>query len=159
MLSRTQSLILTLALITEFGCATATIPNTRVEDTAENREVLEFLEQYRNAVEARDVGRLIRLASQSYFDDMGTPAGTDDVDFDGLREGLAALPTEVLAARYQISYRDVTYVDDRVLVDVRYTAWFRVPTPEGPPQWERRLEPHRLVIAREDGQYRIVSGM
>jgi hypothetical protein len=158
MLSRTQMLVTTFALTFGIGCATATIPNTRVEDTEENREVLEFLEQYRTAVEARDVGRLIRLASQSYFDDMGTPAGTDDVDFEGLREGLAAFPVEVLAARYQIHYRDVTYVDDRVLVDVRYTAWFRVPTPEGP-QWERRLEPHRLVIAREDGQYRIVSGM
>jgi len=158
MLSRTLILITMLAVTPAIGCATATIPNTRVEDTEENREVLEFLEQYRGAVEARDVGRLIRLASESYFDDMGTPAGTDDVDYEGLREGLAVLPTEVLAARYQISYRDVTYVDDRVLVDVRYTAWFRVPTPEGP-QWERRLEPHRLVIAREDGEYRIVSGM
>ncbi len=151
-------LVLALALTSFGGCATATIPNTRVEDTAENREVLDFLEQYRLAVEARDVGKLMRLASESYFDDMGTPGGADDIDFEGLREGLSALPEEVLAARYQISYRDVTYLEDRVLVDVRYTAWFRVNTAEGP-QWERRLEPHRLVIAREDGAYRILSGM
>lgn len=156
--SRTLIYAAVIALTAISGCATTTIPNTRVEDTTENREVLDFLEQYRLAVEARDVGKLIRLASESYFDDMGTPGGTDDIDYDGLREGLSALPEEVLAARYQISYRDVTYLEDRVLVDVRYTAWFRVNTPEGP-QWERRLEPHRLVIAREDGAYRILSGM
>lgn len=158
MLSRTLMLIAVLVSAPLFGCAATMIPNTHVEDTAENREVLDFLEEYRLAVEARDVGKLIRMASQNYFDDMGTPAGSDDVDYDGLREGLAALPEEVLAARYQISYRDVTYLEDRVLVDVRYTAWFRVNTPEGP-QWERRLEPHRLVIAREEGEYRVVSGM
>lgn len=157
-MSELKMLIAAFVLVQLVGCATATIPNTRVEDTAENREVLDFLEQYRMAVEARDVGKLIRLASQSYFDDMGTPTGTDDIDYEGLREGLSGFPEEVLAARYQISYRDVTYLDDRVLVDVRYTAWFRVNTAEGP-QWERRLEPHRLVLAREDGQYRIVSGM
>lgn len=151
-------LIAALLSIPLVGCATTTIPNTRVEDTAENRDVLDFLEQYRLAVEARDVGKLLRLASQSYFDDMGTPTGTDDIDYEGLREGLTSIPEEVLAARYQISYRDVTYLDDRILVDVRYTAWFRVNTAEGP-QWERRLEPHRLVLAREEGAFRIVSGM
>jgi len=153
-----KNLLAALVVASLAGCGASVIPNTRVEDTTENREVLDFLEQYRLAVEGRDVGRLLRLASQSYFDDMGTPTGSDDIDYEGLREGLASVQEEVLAARYQISYRDVTYLNDRVLVDIRYTAWFRVNTAEGP-QWERRLEPHRLVIAREDGEYRIVSGM
>jgi hypothetical protein len=45
-----------------------------------------------------------------------------------------------------------------VLVDVLYTGWFRINGNEGP-EWKRRLEPHRMVLAREDGSYRITSGM
>jgi len=135
------------------------IPNTRVEDTRENREVVDFVEKYRLALESRNTTQLLALASANYFDDMGTPSGSDDIDFDGLRDALGRLREEVLGTRYQISYRAVTYdVDHKVLVDMLYTGWFRVNSSEGP-VWKRRLEPHRIVLAREDGHYRIVSGM
>jgi hypothetical protein len=141
------------------GCDHKNIPNTRVADTEENREVIDFVEKYRHAVEDRDVAALLRMASQFYYDDMGTPGGEDDVDYDALKAGLGRLRTDVLAARYQISYRGLTYLDDqRMLVDLLYTGWFKVNTPDGP-QWKRRLEPHRIVVAREDGNLRIVSGM
>ena len=149
-------LCVVLALL---GCAHKPIPNTRVEDTTENREVVDFVEQYRKAVESRDGATLLRLSSKNYFDDMGTPQGDDDMDYDSLRAGLARLQKELIDARYQISYRGVTYTpSQRVLVDVLYTGWFKVETPDGP-QWRRRLEPHRIVLAREDGNYKIVSGM
>jgi hypothetical protein len=155
---RTPVLFACLALLPLAGCAHSYVPNTHVEDTRENREVLEFVEKYRKAVETRDMGMLLALASQDYFDDMGTPRGDDDVDYQTLREGLVRLREEVMATRYQISYRSITYVKDRVLVDILYTGWFRVNTPEGP-QWRRRLEPHRLVLRRENGGYKILSGM
>ena len=152
----TPAIVLWLLLT---GCGVQTIPNTHVEDTTENREVIDFVEEYRKAVEKRDTGALLAMASRDYFDDMGTPKGDDDIDYDGLREGLVTLREEVLAARYQISYRSLTYTEnERVLVDLLYTGWFRVDTPEGP-QWRRRLEPHRLVLAREQSGYKVLSGM
>jgi hypothetical protein len=143
------------------ACEPTLIPNTRVEDTSENREVVDFIEKYRTAIENRNVAALLALASQNYFDDMGTPAGKDDIDYEGLKAALQRVRDEILGARYQISYRAVTYdQDQRVLVDVLYTGWFRVnPASDTGPEWKRRLEPHRLVLAREDGQYRILSGM
>ncbi len=141
------------------ACEPTLIPNTRVEDTSQNREVVEFVEKYRQAVESRNVPALLSLASRNYFDDMGTPGGEDDIDYEGLEVGLHRMREEVIGARYQISYRAVTYVvDERVLVDLMYTGWFRVNTAEGP-QWKRRLEPHRIVLAREDRGYKIMSGM
>jgi hypothetical protein len=141
------------------ACEPTLIPNTRVQDTDENREVIGFVEKYRLAVEQRNVASLLSMASQNYFDDMGTPAGDDDIDYDGLKAGLERLRQEVLGARYQISYRAVTYAaDQRILVDVLYTGWFRVTTPNGP-QWKRHLEPHRIVLALEDHKMKIVSGM
>ena len=154
--------ILGIALIAAvlLGCAAKTIPNTRVPDTSENREVLDFVEKYRKAVEERDIGALLQMTSRDYFDDMGTPQGEDDVDYDTLQVGLQRLRQDVLGARYQISYRAVTFTDDnhKVLVDLLYTGWFKVATPDGE-QWRRRLEPHRIVLAREDRGLKIVSGM
>ena len=152
-----QRLIPLLALLA--GCATQHIPNTRVEDTSENREVIEFVEQYRIAVEQRNTTKLLKLASKNYFDDMGTPGGEDDIDYDGLAKGLQRLRAELLDARYQISYRGLTYAsNDRVLVDLLYTGWFQVETEDGP-QWRRRLEPHRIVLGREKEGLRVLSGM
>ena len=90
---------------------------------------------------------------------MGTPAGEDDVDYDALKVGLEQHAEEVLGARYQISYRGVTYAPEQ-------RCWSTCSTPAGSrsrrrkaPQWRRRLEPHRMVLAREDGKLLIVSGM
>jgi hypothetical protein len=153
--------LLCVAWLCLSACEPTLIPNTRVEDTSENREVIDFIEKYRTAIEARNVAGLLALASVNYFDDMGTPAGQDDIDYDGLKAALARIRQEVLGARYQISYRSVTYDENqRVLVDMLYTGWFRVNTTanEGP-EWKRRLEPHRMILAREDGRYTILSGM
>jgi hypothetical protein len=140
------------------ACNHDVIPNTLIEDTEENRKIVEFVEKYRNAVEQRDAVTLEQLASEMYFDDMGTPAGDDDMDREALVAGLKRMRDEILAARYQISYRDVTFVQDRVLVDFVYTGWFKVTTPDGN-QWRRRLEPHRMVLQREKESFLILSGM
>jgi len=155
-----RTLLLALAVLCgAVGCGTKTIPNTRVEDTKANREVIDFVEKYRKAVEQRDAAALLRLTSIDYFDDMGTPAGDDDVDYGALQAGLKRVREEVLGARYQISYRGVTYTETRkVLVDLLYTGWFKVSTPDGE-QWRRRLQAHRIVLAREDHGLKIISGM
>ena len=158
-MTRRTSLLAILLATVGTGCETKNIPNTRIEDTKANREVVDFVEKYRHAVEDRDSIGLLHMASTYYYDDMGTPAGEDDVDFDALKAGLVRLHDQVLAARYQISYRGLTYVSEsRMLVDLMYTGWFKVTTDDGP-QWRRRLEPHRIVLAREDGNLKIVSGM
>ncbi len=146
------------ALVCLSSCSTHLIPHTHVEDTPQNREVLAFVNRYRTAVESRNMDAVLALASRNYFDDMGTPIGEDDVDYDTLKKGLDRLRREILATRFQISYRGVTYIENRILVDILYTGWFQIKTEQGP-QWRRRLEPHRLVLAIEEGGYRIVSGI
>ena len=159
-MKRTFPLLAALLLhVLAAACGAKHIPNTRVPDTSDNREVLDFVEKYRKAVEDRDIGALLQMTSRDYFDDMGTPQGEDDVDYDALQIGLQRLRQDVLGARYQISYRAVTFTENhKVLVDLLYTGWFKVTTPDGD-QWRRRLEPHRIMLAREDRGFKIVSGM
>ena len=148
-----------------WGCA-GTIPNTTVEDTAENREVVAFMEKYRKALEERDVRRVLALASPHYLDDNGTPGGADDVDYDTLRENLALWSQRVDDVRYDISYRRITYApDDKVYVEVRFAGSFHISRPATEDeQWSRRLSNHRLVLQRIPGEdasegFRILSGL
>ena len=153
-------LFLVALLALTAGCAREVIPNTDVEDTGENRDIVAFVEKYRHAVEARDVAQLLSMASPRYFDDNGTPSGNDDLDFGGLRAKLARWREAVLDVRYEIRYRRVMQQGDKVLVDFTYTGSFRVMTPDGE-RWARRLADNRLVLARggADGELKILSGM
>lgn len=153
--------LLTIAL-TAAGCAAAHIPNTTVPDTAENRRVIDFVEQYRHAMEARDPEKLMALASSRYFDDNGTPRTDDIYDHDRLRDRLQSLfPENLLDVRYEIRYRHVVFEEALVRVQYRYTASFRVKTPSGEERWARRVADNELLLETDEksGEYRIVSGM
>lgn len=133
------------------------IPNTDVPDNAQNREVIEFVEEYRHAVERRDVGRILSLVSPRFLDDNGTIPTDDDRDYDALREQLARFG-ELLDVRYEMRYRNVSYRPDRIFVDVTYTASFKIATPQGD-RWETRLRDNRIELVREDDEFRIISGI
>lgn len=149
-----------LLLLALSACSHEKIPNTDVEDTPETREVVSFMERYRQAVVGRDVGKLMALAAPDYYDDMGTPQGEDDVDQEGLRDRLTqTFSADLLAVHYDIRYRDVTFLPTKVLVDYTYIGRFRINAPEGA-RWERRLADNRMVLAKKkDGAYVILSGM
>ncbi len=131
------------------GCTT-NIPNTTVEDTAENREIVAFLEEYRHALEERNVARLLEFASPRYLDDVGTIGTDDDLDFNTLREKLAKWRDRVHDVRYEIKYHRVTFDQSRIYVEFRYHASFLVTTVESEERWVRRLNDHRLILTRED---------
>jgi hypothetical protein len=152
--------LLALVLLALSACSHDTIPNTDVEDTPDTRDVVAFVEKYRQAVVSRDVSRLMALAASNYYDDMGTPQGDDDVDVEGLRERLGeTFGAELLAVHYDIRYRDVVFLPTKVLVDYTYIGRFRLNTPEGS-RWERRLSDNRMVLAKnKEGGYAIISGM
>ena len=155
-------LVLSFGSVYIGGCAAAMIPNTSVEDTSDNRQVVEFVEDYRRAVEARDMSRLMAMASERYYDDAGTPVGTDDVDFDSLSERLALWAERLQDCRYEIRYRSVEFGDDqKIRVTYRYTGSFRILDAEGEARWERRVGDNELVLTydAETEEFHILSGM
>ena len=153
-----RHLLVALVLAPLVGCGAQLIPNTDVPDTVENREAVEFVEDYRHAVETHNPASILRLVSHDYFDDNGTPSSGDDVDYEQLQARLGRWTADVLDVRYEMRYRRVTVYPERVFVDVTYTGSFKVRTAEGE-RWERRLADNRLELIREDGELRIVSGL
>jgi hypothetical protein len=141
------------------GCQGQYIPNTDVPDSPANREVIEFCENYRRAVELAKVGELLSLADPTYYEDGGNVDASDDIDFAGLRDFLETKFRKTHAIRYDIRYRSVTGdPSGTVFVDYTFSASYKVPTGTGE-RWQRSIGDNRLVLIPHEDSYRIRSGM
>lgn len=142
------------------GCSSHYIPNTDVEDTSENRSVINFCEKYRRAVEERDVEGLVAMASTRYFETGGNAKPTDDIDYNGLRKYLTTKFKETKAIRYEIRYHRISEKEEShvVFVDFTYTASFQIPTGKGD-VWNRAVRDDRLQLVREGESFKILAGM
>lgn len=156
-----RSLVLTLSLLGALsaGCSKSYIPNTDVEDSSENRKVITFCEQYRHAVEDKDVGSLLKMASPRYYEDGGNTNAEDDVDFDGLKEYLTATFTKTQTIRYEIRYRKVSVAENKkVFVEYSYSASYRIPGLKGE-EWKHTVADNRLELVPEGDSFKITAGM
>ena len=141
------------------ACRPELIPNTDVEDTPENRQVVEFCETYRKAVEHRDIDKLLSLAHPRYYEDGGTLDASDDIDLAGLREYLENEFATARGIRYEIRYRRISRGEkQRINVDYTFSASYKVPTEDGE-LWQRRVKENRLELVPGQESYRIISGM
>jgi hypothetical protein len=150
--------VIALGLI-EVGCTRETIPNTDVEDNDFNRVVVEFCEDYRHAVERRNIVLLLKLADPKYYEDGGSVDTSDDLDYAGLKAYLEGKFRDVKSIRYEVRYRDVTRGrNDEVFVDYTYSASYKIPTPKGD-VWRRRVADNRLELKPDGERFKIVAGM
>jgi len=141
------------------GCSKSTIPNTDVEDSSQNRKVVTFCEEYRHGVEEKNIGLLLKLASQRYFEDGGNANAEDDIDFAGLKDYLTSTFMKTQAIRYEVRYRKIAFTEnEHVLVDYTYAASFRIPGVKQE-EWRHTVAENRLELVKEGETYRILSGM
>ena len=141
------------------GCAKpGLIPNTRVKDTPENREILKTVELYRQALENRDPAAVLALVQPTYLDNAGTPEGSDDVDFEGLKRVLSTRFKRAKQIRYRIEYQAVRVLGREAEIDAYVDATFVYEPDTGPPRW-RRLSDYNRFRLLKDGQWRFVSGL
>ncbi len=159
MLMRLLPSLAAASLLSLVGCSTAYIPNTDVEDTDENRALIEFCEKYRKAVERKDVAALVAMASaDEYYEDGGNADASDDIDFDGLKEHLVNKFKDAKAIRYEIRYRRVSSDEKRIFVEYTFSASFKIPGPDGD-EWQRKVEDNRLELVPHDESFLITAGM
>jgi hypothetical protein len=141
------------------ACSKTYIPNTDVEDTSDNRKVILFCEQYRHAVEEKNIGRLVALASSRYHEDGGNTRGEDDMDYDGMKQYLAGMFMKTTGIRYEIRYRKVTFLENsHINVDYTYAASYRIPGAKGE-EWRHTVADNRLELVPDGDSYKILAGM
>jgi hypothetical protein len=148
-----------LTALSATGCSKNYIPNTDVEDTSENRKVILFCEEYRKAVEERNVGKLVSLMSPDYFEDGGNAKGADDLDAQGVKDYLVSMFKNTTSVRYEIRYRRVeAQPNTQVFVEYTYAAAYKIKTERGE-EWKHTIADNRLVLLPDGETFKILSGM
>src|SRR5262245_17428181 len=101
----TLALMMALALV---GCAGSAkvsyVPGTKVPFSDQNKAVLDRCEEYRLAVERGDADALMLMAHPEYWEDSGTPSGSDDYGYEGLRNVLLTRLLKATDIRFSIRY-------------------------------------------------------
>lgn len=141
------------------GCKHEYIPNTDVDDTEDNRKIVEFCEKYRRALETKDIARLLTLAHPEYYEDGGNIDASDDIDLAGLKDYLTTKFDDAESIRYEIRYRRVTVEEERVFVDFTFSASYRIPTEAGNDVWQRKVSDNRLELVPHNEDFLIIAGM
>jgi hypothetical protein len=135
------------------------IPNTKIEDTPVNRDILKVVETYRRAMEARDPARIFMLVHDSYRDSNGTPEPNDDFDYHSLKSVLSKRLKQTSRVRYRIEFQRMATKGRQAHLDVWIDATFVYEHPESPPRYSRFTDYHRYTLLKTDKGWRFISGL
>ena len=150
--------VIAMALMT--GCAPATLPGTKIPDTEQTRAIDAVIGKYQEAMEARDVQGILALVSKRYYENSGTTeTDSDDYGYQTLRDKvLPQLRQNIEDVQYRILLRDITVKGDRAWADYEY--YYRFKYIEGGKEgWSQKNDFNRLTFAKENGQWKIISGL
>lgn len=141
------------------ACAPKRIPGTEIDDTKDTRAILQVMERYRAAVEARDANAIQAMVSPDFREDAGTPSDPeDDLHAHNLAPYLEGLFQQLQAPKVELSVRRVNVRSDNLATAIYYwNASWRMPGLNARPQKESELE--QMVLRKEDGQWKILSGI
>jgi hypothetical protein len=155
-------------LLVLVGCAAQVkyVPGTRVPYSDANDSVLKACEDYRLAVERADVDALMLMAHKQYWEDSGTPSGSDDYGYDGLRNVLLTRLPKASDIRYSMRYVNVRQSCTgelrpgcRAAVDVLIDASFTITDALGKPKRPDKRDQNELVLEWDGHRWLFLSGM
>ncbi|NMO17009.1 DUF4440 domain-containing protein [Pyxidicoccus fallax] len=140
------------------ACAPKRIPGTDIIDNSDTRAILQVMEQYRSAVENQDAATIQALVTKDFREDAGTPGEpSDDLTTANLAPYLENLFKQVQGTKVELDVRRVQVQRDLAAAIYYWKVSWRMPNLNARPQREAELE--QMVFRREDGQWRIVSGI
>ncbi len=152
-----------LTLLTSLGSGCAKPPayvaGTKIPESDENRQLIKIVERYRQAVERKDAGALLLMASKSYFEDGGTQSGKDDYGYEGLRDVLAGRFQAANSIRYSVRYVRIRRRGPRAFVEIFVDASFSLVDSTGGERREEVRDQNLLVLIQENEKWKFVSGM
>lgn len=135
------------------------IPGTKVASSSENQALIDRVEDYRMAVERKDATALVLMASKRYWEDAGTPSGSDDYGYQGLQDILTGRFQQVEAIRYSMKYMNIERRGDRAYIDVLIDASFTVKDARGQEMRADMRDQNQFVLEWDGKQWLFLSGM
>ena len=153
------SLVALLALALT-GCAPRKIPGTDLDDTSETRAVIEVLQKYRVAVEAKNTQALLQLTDESFRDDGGSSAPEDDLDYKSLPAKLNARMARVSELKLDVTVRRIEFDSDEKVARVTYSYQLTFKMPDYSTRTQSENDIKQMLLKRVgDQEWKITSGI
>ncbi len=162
------SLIAVALVATVAACAPKKvyITGTKVPSTDNNKSAIQAVEEYRLAVERGDAETLMLMAHKQYWEDSGTPSGSDDYGYEGLRNVLMNRLAKATDIRYTVRYLAVAQQcvgslqpGCRATVDVMIDASFTIPNVQGKPSRPDKRDQNQLLLEWDGKRWMFLAGM
>jgi hypothetical protein len=149
--------VLTLGLM---GCAPKKIPGTELDDTSETHAIIDVIQKYRSAVEAKNTDAIVALADKTFRDDGGSANPDDDLDYATLPARLTERMAKVTDLKLDVTVRRIEFDknDKFARVTYSYQLSFKIPEYSGRPQSESDIKQMLLKRVGED-EWKIASGI
>lgn len=148
------------------GAKGSYVAGTKVPYSSQNKAVLDACEEYRLAVERGDADALMLMAHEQYWEDSGTPSGSDDYGYEGLRNVLLTRLPRATDIRYSVRYMSVNQQCPgelrpgcRAAVDIMIDASYTVTNAYGKPSRPDKRDQNQLVLEWNGQRWLFLSGM
>lgn len=146
-------------LMSIVACAPTFVKNTKIDYTLEKQEVADVIEEYRIALEKKDVDVLKNLVGEGYYENASTTNDpSDDYDIKGLFKLLGRLQNEVKAVKYQIKIKAIKILKKNAAVDLEYTGHYLFIRQERD-RWAQYSDKNRVTLRKARDGWKIVSGL
>ncbi len=149
--------VLALALT---GCSPKKIPGTDLDDTSDTRAVIEVLQKYRLAFEAKNTEALVKLTDESFRDDGGSSAPDDDLDYGSLRGGIQKRMAKVSELKLDVTVRRIEFDDETKVARVTYSYQLSFKMPDYSSRTQSENDIKQMLLKRVgDQEWKITSGI
>jgi hypothetical protein len=140
------------------ACAHGKIAKTDIEDTPDNRAILDVMKSYQRAFEGRDADAVLALVSTRYFEDNGNTDRNDDYDYNGLKTALSKEFEKTKAARLEVRVDEIVVKEDKAYATIYYQYRAQSEFPVGT-KWKSSSDYARVRFERENGKWMIIAGI
>lgn len=158
-----RSMFAAVALVlglTLTGCMPKKIPGTEIDDTTDTRAVIEVIQKYRAAVEAKNVPGLVALTDPSFRDDGGSGTPDDDVDYDTLPTKIGARMAKVSELKLDVTVRRVEFDTENKVARVTYSYQITFKMPEYSSRTQSENDLKQMMLKRVgESDWKITSGI
>lgn len=142
------------------------IAGSKIPSSPLNKSVIDAVEEYRLAVERGDAEALMLMAHKQYWEDSGTPSGSDDYGYEGLRTVLQTRFPQASDIRYTVRYmnvaqqcKDELVAGCKATVDVLIDASYTIQNAQAKPTRPDMRDQNQYVLEWDGRRWLFLSGM
>jgi ketosteroid isomerase-like protein len=152
----TAAVVLTLGL---WACGPRLIPGTNIDDTEDNKAIMQVVADYKNAYERRDAAAVLKLVAPSFYETNGTADTSDDYDYKGLSQVLQKEFGQIQDNALNIDVRNISVKGDEAEVNYYYSERFQLADAGANGGFKGSSDVAQIKLHRENGTWKIVSGI